>query len=255
MDRFNQLVTVGSASDTQLTFNDRIKGRVQDRDITVDLEPSYLISYIESPKSLKSTSNFFRELDDFNRDRYIAQRLYLTPQATVSADNYEALFNIAEYYEQHTGDSRRAADWLALGVARTQLKDTEAALTALDKAIELHPEFALAYLERAYARQMAGDPKQSPLALADYDAAIKLNPRLIYAWFNKGNLYYAAGDYTSALDCYNQALKTDPQFAEALFNRGITYLRMGNKTQAFADLSKAGELGIMPSYNLLKRMR
>ena len=32
------------------------------------------------------------------------------------------------------------------------------------------------------------------------------------------------------------------------------YLRMGNKERGVADLSKAGELGILPSYNVLKRM-
>ena len=75
------------------------------------------------------------------------------------------------------------------------------------------------------------------------------------SWFNKGNILYESGDFTSALRCYTEALQTDPQFAEALFNRGLTYLRMGNKAAAFADLSKAGELGVLPSYNLLKRMK
>ena len=256
MDRFNQLVTVGSASDTQLAYNDRIKGRVQDRDIAVDLEPSYMLSYIDSPVTLKATSNYFRELDEFNRQRYIGQTIYLTPAGgEISNDNYDALFALADLYTQQTKDSERPADWLALGVARVQLKDYEAAIHALEKAIELYPDFAMAHLERAYARQASGDPKMTMLALADYDDALRLNPRLVYAWFNKGNIYYNSGDYTSALRCYSEALETDPQFASALFNRGITYLRMGNKQQAFADLSKAGELGVLPSYNLLKRMK
>ena len=256
MDRFNQLVTVGSASDTQLAYNDRIKGRVQDRDIAVDLEPSYMLSYIDSPVTLKATSNYFRELDEFNRQRYIGQTIYLTPAGgEISNDNYDALFALADLYTQQTKDSERPADWLALGVARVQLKDYEAAIHALEKAIELYPDFAMAHLERAYARQASGDPKMTMLALADYDDALRLNPRLVYAWFNKGNIYYNSGDYTSALRCYSEALETDPQFASALFNRGITYLRMGNKQQAFADLSKAGELGVLPSYHLLKRMK
>lgn len=258
MDRFNQLVTVGSTADTQLAYNDRIKGRVQDRDIAVDLEPAYLLSYIDSPKSLKATSNFFRELDDFNRNRYIGQNIYLTPEVSVSEGNYKSLFALAEYYSQRTaaaGAVPTPAEWLALGVARTQLKDFDAAVAALDKAIELYPDFAMAYLERAYANQISGDPKKAPLAIADYDRALRINPRLMFAWFNKGNLYYDNGDYTSALRCFNEALETDPQFAAALFNRGITYLRLGNKRQAFADLSKAGELGVLPSYNLLKRMK
>ena len=48
MDRFNQLVTVGSASQTQLAYNDRIKGRVQDRDVNVDLAPAYFVSFTDA---------------------------------------------------------------------------------------------------------------------------------------------------------------------------------------------------------------
>ena len=255
MNRFNQLVTVGSVTETELAFNDRIKGRVQDRDISVEIEPAYTLSYIDSPKSLKNTSNYFRELDDFNRSRYIMQRIYLTPAGDVHADNYEALFNLADYYTGVTKESTRAADWLALALARTQLKDPEAAITAYDKALELYPGFAMAYMGRAYARTLTDDMRQTSLAMADYDKALELQPGLIYAWFNKGNLHYVNGDYTSALRCYSEAIDTDPEFAEALFNRGITYLRLGNKRQAFADLSKAGELGVLPSYNVLKRMK
>lgn len=255
MEKYNQLVTAGHASDTQLSYNDRIKGRVQDRDISVDIEPLYLVSFVPATGSLKTTSNNFRELEDFNRNLYIGQKLFLTPAADLDGEEYEKLFDLAEKLQETADLSTRAADWLALGVARVMLKDHEAAVRALDKAIEFYPEFTVAFMERAYAHQISGDQHQMPLAMSDYDAALKLNPRLTYAWFNKGNLYYGMGDYTSALDCYNHALEIDPNFGEALYNRGITYLRMGNKRQSFADLSKAGELGILPSYNLLKRMK
>ncbi len=91
--------------------------------------------------------------------------------------------------------------------------------------------------------------------IADYDRALTLNPRLVFAWFNKGNIYYSVGDYTSAMHCFGEALKLDPEFGQAYFNRGLTYLQAGNKAQAFSDLSKAGELGVLPSYNILKRMK
>lgn len=255
MNRFNQLVTSGSASDTQLSYNDRIKGRVQDRDIAIDLEPSYLISFIAGPASLKSASNYFRELDDFNSSLYIGQKLYLAPASDLDSEGYEKLFELADKLQETADISQRAADWLALGVARTMLKNHEAAIPALTRAIELFPDFTLAYMERAYAHQISGDSHQFALALADYDSALRLNPRLTYAWLNKGNMYYTSGDLTSALDCFNNAISIDPAFGSAYYNRGITYLRMGNKRQAFADLSKAGELGILPSYNLLKRMK
>ncbi len=259
MERFNQLVTVTSDSQEHLSYNDRIKGRVQDRDIAASPEPAYALSFIAPPSSLKATSNYFRELDDFNRLGYIPQRVYLSASPAFQSDDagaYERIFDLAASYERLTASGNaRPADWLALAVARTMLKDYDAAILALDKAVEGSPDFTMAYMARAYARSQKGDSRDMQLAAADYDNALRCNPRLVYAWHNKGNLYYEAGDYTSALECWSKALEIDPESGASLFNRGLAYLRMGNKRAAFADLSKAGELGVLPSYNLLKRMK
>lgn len=278
-DRFNRLVTIGNASATQLSYNEKIKGKVQDRELPVEAEPSYALSFIASPASLKSVSNYFRELDDFNQRGYIPDRLYLTEGILLSHENnaVEQLFNRADYYRKLLADSvARPADLLALGVVCTMLKNYPEAIEALDKAIEANGRFTPAYMARAYAerervRSLASaaekDEKDDPALLrrreaaglasviADYDRALLLNPNLIYAWFNKGNLYYETGDYTSAMQSYAEALKIDPSFGTAYYNRGLCYLRTGNKRQAFSDLSKAGELGVIGAYPLLKRMK
>ena len=61
-------------------------------------------------------------------------------------------------------------------------------------------------------------------------------------------------DFTSALSAFNKAIELKPDFGEAFYNRGYVYFKLGNRANGTADLSKAGELGIVPSYNLLKRM-
>ncbi len=61
-------------------------------------------------------------------------------------------------------------------------------------------------------------------------------------------------DYTSALSAFSKAIELKPDFGEAYYNRGYVYFKLGNKNLGAADLSKAGELGIVPSYSLLKRM-
>jgi tetratricopeptide (TPR) repeat protein len=76
----------------------------------------------------------------------------------------------------------------------------------------------------------------------------------VYAHYNKGNIYMMQGDFTSAISCYSYAIELKPDLAEAYYNRGLMYLRMGNKSKGIADLSRAGELGVLPSYNILKRM-
>ncbi|MDE7413203.1 MAG: tetratricopeptide repeat protein [Muribaculaceae bacterium] len=278
MERFNQLVTVSATETQQLSYNEKIKGRVQDRDMNVEPAASYSFSFFDSPQSLKNTSNSFRNLNDFNQSGYISEKIYLTPGQSAVSDEKDSewLFGRLDYYMGIVKDGvARPADYLALGVAQTMAKNYTAALDAFDKAIEGDPRFVVAYLGRGYARQMQalysaelqeGNQDRSEIkrqlenmalagAIADYDEAFKLDPGLAYALFNKGNLYYSMRDFTSAMQCYSDAINIDPEFGEAYFNRGLTYLQSGNKRQAFVDLSKAGEKGIVQSYNLLKRMK
>lgn len=279
MERFNRLVTVSDAVETQLSYNEKIKGRVQDRNVNVDIEPLYAVSLSSGPASLKAVSNYFRELDDLNQQRLISRRFYLTPGLNAgSSDDVETLFLFSSDLENLIKEGKgRPVDRLALGVAQGMLKNFPEAVMNIDEAIRIDPRFTVAYMARAFinfarmkaeerdaaaetaetkgipGRRLAGAALQD--VIDDYDKALTLNPRLVYAWFNKGNIFYSVGDYTSALQCYSEAIKTDPEFGQAYFNRGLTYLQAGNKRQAFADLSKAGELGVLPSYNILKRMK
>ena len=90
--------------------------------------------------------------------------------------------------------------------------------------------------------------------LQDWDKLIELHPRLAIAHYNKANTLLIMQDYVGALGEYNKAIKLDASLGEAYFNRGYVYLKMGNKEAAIADISKAGEYGIISSYNLLKRI-
>ena len=91
--------------------------------------------------------------------------------------------------------------------------------------------------------------------LADFDTASRLSPHSPYPVYNKGVALASAGDFTAALACFNKALDLKPDFGEAYYNRGCVFFQLGNSERGAADLSKAGELGVVPSYNLLKRMK
>lgn len=278
MDKFNQLVTVSKEVDSDLSFNEKIKGRVQNRDIDVAPEPFYALSFIAPGNSLRSVSNYFRELDDFNQRRYIGRTIYLTP-GNVTASGEEELagfFEETAHLEALAKRNPTPANYLALGVAHTMLRNYQEAVRDFDAAIKSDSSFAIAYMGRAFARyneavspdtdsEGAGSDGESlrrgvaahemAAVVADYNEALHLNPRLVFAWFNIGNVYYSLEDYTSAIQSYGEAIAIDPEFGQAYYNRGLSYLRVGNRQQAFADLSRAGELGVLPSYNLLKRMK
>ena len=90
--------------------------------------------------------------------------------------------------------------------------------------------------------------------LADLSAAIELSPNMAEAWYNKAVAHLQIDDYTSALAALNRAIELKPEMGEAWYNRGYVYLRLGNNRLGIADLSRAGQLGILPAYNLIKRI-
>ena len=230
MEKFNRLVTVSEVAETQLSYNEKIKGRVQDRNVQVEPEPSYAVSFAQGPASLKSVSNYFRELDDLNQMRLISRQFYLSPGLPAGSDNElsRQIFSFADDISQQIKSGKeRPIDRLALGVAQTMLKNFPEAISNFDIAISLDQRFAVAYMARGFARYAQSqanaiinrnsenesflDRRAQAAALqeaiSDYDMAISLNPRLVFAWFNKGNIYYSAGDYTSAMQCFSEALK------------------------------------------------
>lgn len=285
MNRFNQLVTVNESQESQLSYNDKIKGRVQDRNVRVEPEPVYALTFYDSTNELRSNSNYFRELDELNQAHYLERMIYLSNERVAPADVNEinSLFaEIDNYTALIATNSKRPIDYFGRAMNYITLKDYDNAIADLDKAIDLNDKFTVAYMARAYAKQcrlerdervnqmeqrddkdkegsgmLLQQSRQVELTeiLSDYDKVLQLNPGLIYAWYNKGNVMLSIGDLTSALQCYSEAIRISPTFGQAYYNRGLVYLQLGNKASGVADLSKAGELGVLPSYNVLKRMQ
>jgi tetratricopeptide (TPR) repeat protein len=92
------------------------------------------------------------------------------------------------------------------------------------------------------------------MILRDYNTVIQKDPSFTFAYFNRANLLCSQRDYKAAILSYNDAIRRDPEFAEAYFNRGLARLSQGDTKRGIADLSKAGELGIIDAYNIIKRM-
>ncbi len=285
MERFNRLMTQSDVAEQQLSFNDKIKGRVQDRNINVEAEPAYAVSFSQPEVTLRNSANYFRDLENLNQRRYIQRRIYLSPGSPTPSDEARMAeaFKIEEEFSNSLAASQspRPVDYLGRGVARTMLRNYDDAIADLTVAIDSADDFATALFARAYAYYArarsprtditsADNPDKTELmaaagasatsadyqaAINDLDALLAINPGMVYAWFNKGLIYYDVGDFTSAVQCFSEALRIDPDFGEAYYNRGLSYMRQGNRQQSFADISKAGELGVLPSYNLLKRMK
>ena len=68
-----------------------------------------------------------------------------------------------------------------------------------------------------------------------------------------GNTKVKKRDYIGAINDYSKAIELEPDYAEAYFNRGLTRIFMDDMDGGSLDLSKAGELGLVEAYNVIKR--
>lgn len=157
------------------------------------------------------------------------------------------------------------------------------ALLNLNKAIDIDPNYSAAYYFRANIKDNFDDRHG---AMKDYNTAIEKNPKFSEAFFARGNIKMKLQDYYGAIDDFSSAIKLNENFIEAYFNRGKAkqylqafedaindctkiiqinpknydayYLRgtlkinFGDLKNGCLDLSKAGELGDLKAYELIR---
>jgi len=61
------------------------------------------------------------------------------------------------------------------------------------------------------------------------------------------------GNVSEAIEKLTKAVEINDTFAEAYYNRGLLRLLIDDNASAIQDLSKAGELGIVAAYNIIKK--
>ena len=284
MERFNTLLTVNDMNPVKPEYDNRKRGHIQNDNIEVEPMPMFTLSYYARDNELNGNTYYTREIGDINDSRLLRGNLALVNGETqLSEEEIQRNFANIDYYNSLMANSKpRSVDYFARGLEYLLVKNPDAAVLDADAAIGMNPQFVLAYFLRADAHYMqyrmaqahddnevateAPDARTQAmlrqrqdvttleLMMADLDQVLKLSPKNVYAHYNKGNAYMLQGDYTSAISCYTSAIELKPDLAEAYYNRGLMYMRMGNKSMGVSDLSKAGELGVLPSYNVLKRM-
>ena len=80
-------------------------------------------------------------------------------------------------------------------------------------------------------------------ALQDYNKAIELNPNFAMAYNNRGNLRKDMNDKEGALQDYNKAIELNPNDADVYNNRADFYLKMNDLDKALADVNHSIDLG------------
>jgi tetratricopeptide (TPR) repeat protein len=174
--------------------------------------------------------------------------------------------------EQPSGKDATGFDWLKYGNRLWRLGRFQEAVSALDRAIQLKPNFYQAFYVKGLAlsaqdrfsdaiaafdsavrfeprfyeawrmkAQMLEQLKRYPEALAAIDKAIQIQPNDPLLHSLKGDLLFQSKQYNSAKAAYTQALTLKPTYYTYM-QRGRSQFSAGNYQGATADYEKAIEL-------------
>jgi serine/threonine protein kinase/tetratricopeptide (TPR) repeat protein len=128
------------------------------------------------------------------------------------------------------------------GHVRHALKDFAGAIADYTKGIELSPNNARLYVNRASIHLTKPMPDLKS-AESDLERAIHIDGALPEAYNFRGNLWFARKDFVRAIADYSQAIKLNQNNPVFFNNRGNTYLACGKVELGNNDLARAKELG------------
>lgn len=158
----------------------------------------------------------------------------------------EALLNLNKALEI---DPTYSQAYYVRGNIKDAFDDRHGAMKDYNIAIERNPKFADAFFARGNVKMKLQDYYG---AIDDYTAAIDVNENYIEAYFNRGKAKQFLLAYQDAINDCSKIIQLHPKNLDAYYMRGILRIDFGDTKNGCLDLSKAGELGDLKAYEVIK---
>lgn len=145
-----------------------------------------------------------RLLDEADYEEY----LKLSPEQKI-----EKVLEIQDLLaEKHQTENRKASLLRELGRLLDSAKEYEAAISSYNKAVEIKPDFYIAWYNRGVALNNLGRNEE---AIHSFQTTLKIKPDYHYAWNWCGYVLDALKRYEESINCYEKTLKikTDDYYA------------------------------------------
>lgn len=293
LEKYDQLVVVSDFADNDDKLQqekDQIRGRVQDRDIIIDLEPMFELSFFQTDTILPRAKYYAKSVEQFNNSRIYERRMVFTNREASSSQNdmlnyFNEIRELSNRIDKdvEASSSSMVGLYLVRGTLHNQVMSYNQAISDYNVCILKNPNDINALLNRAATRfktvelirsmdnqndgPSLGRPQQSPsanlqlsttlldldLIMVDLNKVADLDPNMAIVYYNMSLVHCMKKEFDLALKKLSKAIELDNTLAEAYFNRGIIEIYNDNIEKGHQDLSKAGELGIFKSYNVIKR--
>lgn len=242
LDRYN---TGKNAQQNLLLVNDEqaltaeqiAKHEEQIKEISIDMG-SNAKHYLDRGIAYMLLQNLEQAIADFD------QAIINDPQMSLAYFSRAVARN--KWMEAKRGSSLLSGETQAMGTTAKTLITASARKNSMGVDIASQPKEQKAILGNSNV--------ELELILRDLEKTIELDPNFAYAFYNRALLGSKMGNIDEAISDYTKAIEANPKFADAYFNRGLLYLSAGKAQDGIADLSHAGQFGLYQAYNIIKRM-
>ena len=147
-----------------------------------------------------------------------------------------------EVYLANVQEQSVAEDWYTLAGFYYLSSNYQDAVWAFTRAIDLDPNYVLAYIDRGSSYLMLS---QYENAIKDETTAIEMTP-IPMAYNIRGLAYYGLGQFDQAVADYQTAISLDPRFARPHYHLFTAYFEHDRFLEAIEEASQAVRLD--PSY-------
>ena len=250
--------------------------KFQNQPIDIELMP--LFTVFPGKADLEKLQFF----DAYNKEHYHMNIVTLTDYPGLGSDS-SSIKGIAIQSKLIDSLSNIPNAFLKRALFYTSLKNFNHAFSDYDSALSHDSSSILVYFSRANTRYdliqflQSLDEKEDQISIGidmpkaksqvtsrdlentfemvnqDFTRAIEIDPRFYFAYYNRGVVNCKIGNYHKAIEDFSEAIRSRENFAEAIYNRGLIYILLNENQKGCEDLSRAGELGILDAYKVMKR--
>jgi len=186
---------------------------ISDFTMTIEKDASYAPAFLERGIALTSINKHDKAINDFE----IALKAW---------PRWAATFKIFGAY-------------LNRGMTNLKKKRYNAALSDLNRAIELNPKFAESYLNRGI---VFDNLREFDKAILDFNYAIHLEPEYAEAYYNRGHLFQARRKFDLAIADYLSTIEIEPVHKQAHYTLGELYIKLKQFDKCIPHFTKVIEV-------------
>jgi tetratricopeptide (TPR) repeat protein len=258
IEKFNRLVVYDREDEIKSSYKNEIRGRVQDRQVKVDLQAQFVLTYYEKTEDIDRTAaRYDKTISDYNARTALKMHLRATNEEAALTDlQAEHHFKSIDDYSLTIDRNPNDADaYFGRAIDFMVLQDLSEAIDDYSKVIALNPDFILARFNRAVVRykQMEIENISDNLNANDLSLNLTLtpaNPKFTnnFSKPQSGNHPQStelankrAYNYEQIMQDYAAIIKLNPDFVYAYFNRGNLHCFRKDYKVAIADYNEAVE--------------